>query len=408
MTVFSKKSDILVTCARNTASLLADEIRALGLPVAAEHDFGVETEGTMVDTMTLNLCLRTGQRVLYKITEAEASEPRGLYRSIRALPWEQHIASGEYLTVTSVVNTPSIQDSRFANLTVKDAVVDRLSEHFGKRPDSGPERRGVVVHCYWKHDRVVVYFDTSGEPLSRRGYRLVSVAAPLQESLAASLIKASSWTKDEHFINPMCGSGTFAIEAALMALGRAPGLSRNNFGFMHVTGYRGATWRELRNTVNRRSKSTAGVRIIATDIDESAVDAARKNAAAAGVEQWIEFARCSFEDTTVPEGAGLIMINPEYGKRLGEQQQLESTYRHIGDFLKQKCPGRRAAVFTGNPTLMKHIGLRTKKRMIFFNGPIECRLLLYDLYEGSEKTGRRGVQNGSLSPRANSVVIRRK
>ncbi len=407
MTVFSKKSAILVTCARNTANLLAGEIRTLGFPVAAEHDFGVETAGTMADTMTLNLFLRTGQRVLYRIAETEASDPRGLYRSIRTLPWEQHIAPGEYLTVTSVVNTPSIQDSRFANLTVKDAVVDRLSEHFGKRPDSGPERTGVVVHCYWKHDRAVVYFDTSGEPLSRRGYRLVSVAAPLQESLAASLIKASSWAKDEHFINPMCGSGTFAIEAALMALDRAPGLTRNNYGFMHIRGYRGATWRELRNTANRQSKSTAGVRIIATDIDESAVDAARKNAAAAGVEKYIEFARCSFEDTFIPEGAGFVMMNPEYGKRLGEQHHLETTYRHIGDFLKQKCPGRRAAVFTGNPVLMKHIGLRTKKRMIFFNGPIECRLLLYDLYEGSEKKDRRGGRNAPLSPRANSGDIHR-
>ena len=388
MSLFSKIGTILITCGRGAAPCLGREVARLGFPVLAENPFGIEIKGTFEDTMSLNLNLRTAQRVLYRIARFTASDPREFYRNLNDLPWENYIDTGEYLSVSSVVETPSIRDSRFANLTAKDAIVDRLAAQCGQRPDSGPQRSGVVVHCYWKGRQCDVYFDTSGEPLFRRGYRLASVEAPLQESLAAALIMASGWTGTEHFVNPMCGSGTFAVEAALMALDKAPGLLRNNFGFMHVKGYKGSAWRQLRNARNREAGTSAAIRIVATDIDETAVQAARTNARAAGVESCIEFKVAPFQKTEIPEGNGMVVINPEYGKRLGDQRKLETVYRLMGDFLKHHCTGYRAAVFTGNLELAKHIGLRTSRKLVFFNGNIECRLLCYDLYAGSRKASQ--------------------
>lgn len=385
MSLFETKSNILITCGRGISPYLAMELKKTGFTVTSEHPYGVETEGTMCDAMTLNLAVRTGQRVLYRITSQKARTPKEFYHVLRDLPWEEYIDPNEYLTVTSVVDTQSIRDSRFANLKAKDAIVDRLFAEMGRRPDSGPERRGATVHCYWKGDRCDIYIDTSGEPLSKRGYRVASVEAPLQESLATALIMASGWSDGEHFVNPMCGSGTFAIEAALMALDRAPGLLRNSFGFMHIKGFRKSAWKSMRNSWNRRSKISAGIRIIATDIDETAVAAARENAEAAGMESFIEFAVAPFQETTIPVGRCLIMINPEYGKRLGNQHELEEVYRRMGDFLKQRCAGNRAAIFTGNLHLAKNIGLKTSRRLTFYNGGIECRLLCYDLYEGGGK-----------------------
>ncbi|MDD5475646.1 MAG: class I SAM-dependent RNA methyltransferase, partial [Syntrophales bacterium] len=308
-----------------------------------------------------------------------------LYGTLNDIPWERDIDPSGYVSVTSVADTPHIANSRFLNQTCKDAVADRMVSCCGRRPDSGSERKATVLHCYWKDETFSLYFDTSGEPLSRRGYRLVSTAAPLQEALAAALIFASGWSKEEHFVNPMCGSGTFAIEAALMALEKPPGLLRDNFGFMHIMGYKAMDWKKLRNSINRKVETSAAIRIIATDIDERALEAARENARAAGVEGYIEFSLCSFERTEVPSGRCLVMMNPEYGKRMGEQRQLEPVYKGIGDYLKQKCVGCRAAVFTGNLEMAKRIGLRTSRRMTFFNGPIECRLLCYELYEGTRK-----------------------
>lgn len=383
--LFEDTGTILVTCGRGTAPFLSRELASAGFPVQGEHAFGVETAGAFADTMTLNLALRTAQRVLFRIGHFAAKDVKDLYRAVRDIPWEHYIDPRGHLTVTSVADTPAISNSQYLNLACKDAVVDRIFAHRGVRPDSGPNRSGAVLHCYWKDDRCDLYVDTSGEPLSRRGYRRIPTAAPLQESLAAALIMASSWKGDEHFLNPMCGSGTFAIEAALRALEKAPGLLRTNFGFMHITGYHAPAWRRLRNDFSRKVKQATGIRIIATDRDESALEAARENARAAGVEEYIEFARCSFEQTPVPGEGCMVLMNPEYGKRLGEEQALKPVYKSIGDFLKKSCTGCRAAVFTGNLGLAKHIGLRTSRRMIFFNGPIECRLLCYELYEGSRK-----------------------
>jgi putative N6-adenine-specific DNA methylase len=256
---------------------------------------------------------------------------------------------------------------------------------FGRRPDSGPERDHAVFHIHWQGEECKVYIDTSGEPLSKRGYRKIPYKAPLQETLAAAVVMATGWDDSSAFVNPMCGSGTLAIEAALIGQNRPAAILRNNFGFMHLKGFDEKGWEGLRNRAKTEGKKDLKSKIIATDISDEALDAAIRNARTAGVEHLIEFRKCDFANTEVPQGGGVVVMNPEYGERLGQIAELEKVYGRIGDFLKQKCNGYKGYVFTGNPDLAKKIGLRTRRKLTFFNGPIECRLLEYELYGGSRK-----------------------
>jgi 23S rRNA G2445 N2-methylase RlmL len=385
MSLFERKNRIVVTCAKGISPYLKEELIALGFPILNEDSAGIETEGTIDDAMKLNLHIRTGQRVLFLVRGFTAQGPEDLYRIVSEIPWEDLISEESYLSVTSFVDNPTIKDNRFANLKCKDAIVDRFYRKLGRRPDSGPERSAVVIHLYWVGKRGLLYFDTSGEPLSRRGYRRIPLKAPMQETLAAAVLLAAGWRGEGNFINPMCGSGTLAIEAALMGLRRAPGLLRSHFGFMHLKGYneslRKALWKEAGASARKQPEG----RIVATDISREAIRAARQNAMTAGVEHLLEFKVCDYSETPIPEGGGAIVLNPPYGERLGEKRELEEMYQGIGDFFKKRCQGYRGYIFTGNLDLSKKVGLRTKRRILFYNGEIECRLLEYELYEGSRK-----------------------
>jgi len=385
MVLWTKKSRIVITCAKGVPPFLKQEILSLGFPVLSEGRAEVETEGTMTDTLRLNLLIRTGQRILFLVDSFNAKTPDELYKRISRIGWEDYISENGYFSVTSSVHNPTIKDSRYPNVKCKDAVVDRIKEKRGRRPDTGSERDKVVIHLYWRSNQCQVFLDTSGEPLSRRGYRMIPLKAPMQETLSAAVVLATGWLGDGDFINPMCGSGTLAIEAALIGLGRAPGLLRNNYGFMHLKGFDDSSWKALRRKIRAEAKDKLNGRIIATDISQQAIEAGKKNAMTAGVERFIEFGVCDFSETPVPGGGGMVVLNPEYGERMGEIQNLTGIYRGIGDFFKKKCNGYTGYVFTGNLDLAKKVGLRTKRRILFYNGPIECRLLEYDLYEGSRK-----------------------
>lgn len=380
------KNRIMVTCPKAIPSYLKQEILALGFPVLFETVSSVATEGTLEDTMKLNLFLRTGHRVLFLVREFEARDGEDLYSKISEINWEDYIAEDGYLCVTSSVDNPSIRDSRYANVKCKDAIVDRIKQKRGQRPDSGPERGRTVAHLYWKGDHCSVYLDTSGEPLSRRGYRKIPLKAPMQETLAAAVVLTTGWDGSGNFINPMCGSGTLAIEAALIGLNRPPGLLRDNFGFMHLKGVNASLWNALCREAKKQVKETLNGRIIATDISHKAVEGAKKNAAYAGVEHLIEFHAGDYSETPVPEGGGVVVLNPEYGERMGKTEALEATYRGIGDFFKQRCKGYTGYIFTGNPGLAKKVGLKAKRKIPFYNSEIECRLLEYELYQGSRET----------------------
>jgi 23S rRNA G2445 N2-methylase RlmL len=380
-------SRILITCAKGIPPVLAGELRGLGFPVLSENLSGVETEGSLADTLSLNLHIRTGHRILFPVRECSAQNADALYAELVAFPWEEHIPEDGYLCVTSSVENETIRDARFASLKCKDAIVDRIKRKTGRRPDSGPERDRSVVHLYWKGERCIVYLDTSGEPLSRRGYRKLSLAAPMQETLAAAVVLSTGWSGSGNFINPLCGSGTLAVEAALVGLNRAPGMLRSNFGFMHLKSFDRSRWNALREQARQHQRASLAGRIIATDIESSAIEAARKNAAFAGVEQAIEFGVCDFRETPLP-GSGLIVMNPPYGERMGDTAGLAELYRGIGDFFKQKCTGYGAYVFTGSPPLAKKVSLKPSRSLVFFNSGIECRLLEYELYVGTRKTGK--------------------
>jgi putative N6-adenine-specific DNA methylase len=390
-----KENKIVITCPKGLSPYLSREVRSLGLHVISETVSGITTEGSLEDAMAANLQIRTGHRVLFFLSEFKARNADELYASMIRIPWEEYIPLEESITVHSSVDNATVRDSRYPNLKCKDAVVDRMREVFGMRPDAGPGREGAVIFFYWKNDDCSVYLDTSGEPLSRRGYRKMPWKAPLQETLAAAIVMASEWDGRNNFVNPMCGSGTLAIEAALIASNLAPGLLRANFAFRHLLGFSATTWEGMRRGALAKRREGVG-RIIATDSDERAVAAAMANAANAGVEKRIEFGVCDFSETEIPPGEGVVVVNPEYGERLGSAKDLLSVYKGLGDFLKQRCSGYAGYVLTGDKRLGKMVGLRPEKKTIFFNGPIECRLLKYELYKGSRKKGPKGEDGKEL------------
>ncbi len=386
-----EKSTIFVTCSPGLSEFVQSEVESLGYKVDATHLAGVELEGSQIDAMRLNLHLRTAYNVLFLLKEFPCHWPEDLYREAKDFPWEAIISSQELLSVVGRVDTKAIDNSMFANLKVKDAIVDHIFETTGARPDSGKDKTGVVVQFFWKDDFCRVFLNTSGLKISDRGYRRISHKAPLRESLAAAIIMATGYEGTAPLVCPMCGSGTLAIEAALIATRRVPGLLRTNYGFMHTKYYDDALWQEMRSQALKQSKKRGGktdarpAPILATDIDPLAVEASRKNAMTAGVDHLIQFEVCDFADTFIPPGEGIVVMNPEYGERMGEIEQLKATYERIGDFFKQKCAGYTGYVFTGNPDLAKKIGLRTSKRIILFNANIECRLLKFELYAGTRK-----------------------
>ena len=386
---FSRKDKVFVTCARGVQEVLAGELRALGYKPESEAAAGVLLAGSLADCMRLNLHLRTAHRVLFQLDRFSAANADEVYARLSGLPWEDVIPEDGYVSVVASVDNPTIRDSRFAALRVKDAVVDRIAGRRGRRPDSGPDRTGCVLSLHWKGRQATLSLDTSGEPLSMRGYRMMPHKAPMRETLAAACLIQAGYTGKGALVNPMCGSGTLAIEAALMSTGTAPGLLRRGFAFRHVIGHDEAAWSAMRAEARGAMRMGTGARIVATDIDPEAVAAARENAAEAGMDAHIEFGVCDFRQTPVPEPVrrhtNVVAVNPEYGKRLGDEVELEGVYKALGDFFKQSCGGYRAGLFTGNLKLAKRVGLRAHRRVVLMNGPIECRLLLYELYEGSRK-----------------------
>ena len=380
-----KKETLVITCARGAADYLLRELEQLGYTAQSAADTRIDITASLYDAMRLNLMLRTGVNVLCLLRQFSCKDPDELYREVTSFPWEDYIAPSEYISVVSRVNNPTINNSVFASQKVKDAIVDRVSGKRGSRPNAGPDRDNVVINFYWNDDRCWIYLNTSGKKLSDRGYRKIPHTAPMQETLAAALLGAAGYDGSQTLVNPMCGSGTLAIEAALIALKRAPGLLRSNFGLKHVMGFDPEAWSALRKEVRAGSKKEPPFRIIATDADKKAIEAAKKNAQTAGVDQVIEFHVCDFNDTPIPEEKGIVILNPEYGYRLGEQRELEGVYKGIGDFFKNRCAGFTGYVFTGNMALAKKVGLRASRRLIFFNANIECRLLEYHMYAGSRQ-----------------------
>jgi putative N6-adenine-specific DNA methylase len=386
MQVFTTASRIIITCHKWLSPALQQEVTALGYTIERSFQTGVELKGTVNDCIRLNLQLRCASQVMYSLKAFTCDHPDTLYQQLKDLAWEELIRPDGYFSVTSNVFHPTIQTNLFANLRVKDAVVDRMRNKTGKRPSTGSELSGAVVYLFWKHDEAEIFLDTSGETLAKHGYRKLPGKAPMLEALAAATILSTKWDRKTPFINPMCGSGTLAIEAALIATNRRPGLLRKNYAFMHITGYDAAVYEKAMEELQQQVKDVPGLVVIASDRSELALSVSRTNAAAAGVENLIRFEVGDFEKTTVPPAAGgVIMFNPEYGERLGDEIELNATYARMGDFLKNSCKGYTGYVFTGNLDLAKKIRLKPSRRIEFFNATIDCRLLEYELYSGTRR-----------------------
>lgn len=391
---------IIISCAKELSRWTEAEVKAFGYTPIEVTENTVVIRGAMRDVMNLNLRLRTAHRVLVPLLRTRCRNIRDLYNATKSIDWENLLEADGYFSVSSIVHNLTIRDTRLPSLYTKDAIVDRMREMCQRRPDSGGENIGAAVFVYWERDEVIIYLDTSGEPLSKRGYRKIPGSAPMQETLAAACIMAMGWDCRSPFISPMCGSGTPAIEATMMAMNKAPGSLKGHFAFQSIKGYTniisgekapkvaprqhaGATpeqiWKEIVLAEKAKETTENLPIIIATDISPEAIENAHSNAIAAGVAQYITFKACDFAETTIPDGTpGCVFFNPEYGIRLGDPTELAPVYERIGTFLHEKCNGWMGALITGNPELSKLVNLYYKTRIPFFNGPIDCRLFLYD------------------------------
>ncbi len=389
MNLFNIQSRIIITCSNRLSPYLQKEIVELGYTPVRVFKTGVELSGDLKDCIKLNLHLRCASQVLFSLKEFNANDANDLYKTLLTIEWEKIIPANNYFSITSNVSNETITNNLFANVKVKDAIADRFREKTGVRPDSGPELNSVVVHLYWKDNLAEIFLDTTGETLSKHGYRKIPGKAPMLESLAAATLLATNWDRKSAFVNPMCGSGTIAIEAALLATNRKPGLYRSNYSFMHLCDYHEDMYNEVYKKIESQVCHVPDLLIIASDISEDAINISKVNAGIAGVEDLIQFELCDFAQTTIPSNnPGVVYLNPEYGDRMGEEEALQETYSRIGDFLKKQCKGYTGYIFTGNLELAKKIGLKPKRRIEFYTSKIDCRLFEYELYAGSREISK--------------------
>jgi putative N6-adenine-specific DNA methylase len=397
--IFTTPSRIIVTCGKRHAPYLEKEIVELGFTPVRTFMTGVELKGSVNDCIVLNLNLRCASQVLYSLKELKANSPEEVYDQLIHYPWENFLTNESYFSITSHASHFTVNNELFVNMKVKDAIADRMRRETMRRPDSGSARDGAVFHLFWKDENAEIFLDTSGETVAKHGYRKIPGKAPMLESLTAASLMATKWDRKSPFVNPMCGSSTIAIEAALLATNRKPGLLRDNYSFMHVQGYNPLYFNEQKEKLKAQIKEVPNLKIIATDISEDAIKISKVNAELAGVDHLIEFAVCDFESTRIPETPGVIYFNPEYGERLGDITELETTYARMGDFMKKKCQGYLGYIFTGNLDLAKKIGLKASRRIEFYTAKIDCRLLEYELYGGSRREPKPDSQT---LPEANS------
>ncbi len=376
------------TAPKGVEPLLEAELAALGAAQVRPGRGGVHFEGPLETAYRACLWSRTANRILLPLARLPAPDADTLYQGVRALPWQDHLAPDGTLLVDFTAAEARITHTRFGAQRVKDAIVDRFLEREGRRPSVERDEPDLRINVHTLGETAAVAIDLSGDSLHRRGYREPGVAAPLKENLAAALLLKSGWAEiaaaGGALLDPMCGSGTLAIEAALIAADIAPGLERRYWGFHGWLGHRPALWREL--VLEARARREAGLAaklpaIVGCDHDPRAVRTALASAGAAGVQRLVHFERREAHQAVPPKGAatGLVIVNPPYGERLGELEQLKLDYAELGDTLKARFEGWHAAVFTGNPELGKRMGLRAYKTNAFYNGALPCRLLQFSV-----------------------------
>jgi len=382
-------------CPRGLESALVNELTVHGAQFVTPTEGGVGFAGGIELAYHANLESRLASRILWQVAHGRYRHEDDLYRLAKGVDWGRHFKVGHTLRVDLAATRSPLQSLEYATLKVKDAVCDRFRDTLGERPSVDKQRPDIRVHAYLTEREATLYLDTSGEPLFKRGYRRDADEAPLRENLAAGVLALAGWTPGTPLLDPMCGSGTIAIEAALVAADRAPGLART-FGFQKLGWYNGPTWQRIRQRARDRLRSapaTAG--IFASDIDPRALAAARANAVRAGVTEWIALDEADALARTAPCATGLVVANPPYGVRLADDASLAALYPRLGDALKQRFAGWTACLLTGDLRLPKLIGLKPAKKTPLWNGAIECRLYRFELVAGRPV---RPARRDSLAP----------
>jgi putative N6-adenine-specific DNA methylase len=374
------EQEFFATAAKGVEEVLANEISRLGVSGVTIEKGGVRFKGDMVTCYRTNLWLRTAQRVLMPIAEFPCESPQHLYEGVRSVPWQQYLNPDITLAVSCNLRDSQITHSGFAALKAKDAIVDSIRDSFGRRPDVDTRSPDFLVNLHLVRNYCTVSLDTSGVSLDKRGYRLDKKEAPLRETLAAAIIELSGWDGKLPLVDPMCGSGTIPVEAALKASRRAPGLTRPGFGFQRWSSFDAAAWGAVLKEAQEQVLDSLPVPILGSDLSGSALEMARKNAERAGVGSLVSFSRAGIGESVTSSPPGILLCNPPYGVRLGDEELLKSLYKKLGDTLKKYYQGYTAYVLTGNPLLASCIGLRPSRRIVLFNGAIECRLLKYEVY----------------------------
>ncbi|MCX7176702.1 MAG: THUMP domain-containing protein [Proteobacteria bacterium] len=385
--------DYFAPCPRGLEPLLAEDLNAAGAPAASIRSVpgGVQFSGDWETCYRVNLESRIASRVLWRVAKGSYRKEEDIYRLAQAVDWPARFKVERTLRVYVTAVKSPLKSLEFITLRVKDAVCDRFREACGERPSVDTAHPEVRIHMFLTTDEATLYLDTSGEPLWQRGHKIAKVEAPLKENLAAGILRLIGWQPGMPLYDPMCGSGTFLIEAAHMSLGDAPGLSREpgEFGFERLRNFDAELWRGLcRKAAQGRATAPASLPIWGADISADAVTRARQNLDFAGIGDLVEVRQGDILALPAPSTAGVMVANPPYGERLGEVSELAAFYPRLGDALKRQYAGWDCWFFSADVALPKLIGLAVKRRIPLFNGPLECRLYRFPMVAGGNRPPR--------------------
>jgi putative N6-adenine-specific DNA methylase len=374
----SPSNAFFATAPRGLEPLLQNEISALGGANPVLVPGGVAFGGGWDVCYRVNLWSRIASRVLWQAHTFSYANETDVYEKAKKLDWPKFFALERTLRVNVTAQKSPLKSLEFATLRIKDSVCDRFRDATGKRPNVERSTPDVRVHAFLEADRATLYLDTSGEPLFKRGWRMDIAEAPIRENLAAGIIMLSGWKFDQPLLDPMCGGGTLLSEAAAMARGRAPGAKRG-FGFEKLNVFDSKLWERIRN---ERTVQPVEPRLYGSDTDPEALQAARRNLGAAGVERWVKLEQSDVLERAAPESAGVLVANPPYGERIGSADDLAAFYPKLGDALKQRFTGWRCYFFTADLRLPKLIRLAPSARTPLWNGALECRLYQFEMVSG--------------------------
>ena len=368
------------TVARGLEDIATQELIDLGARSVQPGFCGVAFTGNQELLYRVNLWARLPFRILMQAAEFACRDADDMYTGVRAIDWSRYLTPDHTLAVTATGKTRQLNHTHFTALQVKNAIIDQQRDRTAKRSNIDTQHPDVQVNVHLYRDRATVSLDSSGSSLHRRGYRPAVGKAPLKESLAAALIYLSGWQPEQAFCDPLCGSGTLPLEAALIGLNRAPGLFRDRFGFESWPDFNAGLWNRLRREAHATQRDMLPVPIVGCDRDSDVIIQARTNAHNCQVPRQVMFSEIDLADIEAPADSGILLCNPPYGERVGKEDDLAAFYKLLGDVLKQRFKGWTAFVLSGNKVLAKSIRLKSSQRIPVFNGALPCQLMRYDLY----------------------------